>query len=85
MIVTLRQKLTPPQYAARLGVDVHKVISWIKAGELKAIDAATRPGGRPRFLIDESDIAIFEARRTTAPTPRATRRRSKSGWQFRYF
>ncbi len=79
-----RTKVTPSILARRWGVDPHKIITWIRNGELRAIDASTRQGGKPRFLIDEADIAIFEARRTTAPTPRATRRRSKSGWTFTY-
>ena len=52
-----------------------KVLHWIKAGELGAINAATDRNGRPRYLIDQSDIAIFEASRAVQPpTPRIRRR-----------
>ena len=73
---SIRRKITPPQYAARLGVAEEKVIAWIKSGELRAFDASTTRGGRPRYLIDESDIEAFEmARQVTPPTP--TTRRKK--------
>ena len=52
-----RSKTTPPKLAARWGVSEDKVLAWIRSGELRAIDASTRQGGRPRYLIDELDIA----------------------------
>ena len=85
MISPARTKLTPPELAARWGIDCHKVLQWIRSGELKAIDAATKLGGRPRFLIDESDIAAFELRRTvggSAPTPRRRRAKDKGIIEF---
>jgi hypothetical protein len=72
----IRTKFTPPEVARRWGVDAAKVIAWIRSGELRAIDAATRRGGRPRYLIDAVAIADFEALRATVPpAPRAVRRR----------
>lgn len=72
-----RRKITPPQYAKELGVDNAKVLTWIRSGELRAINAATDRNGRPRYLIDVSDIAIFEAARAVQPpTPRVRRRRA---------
>lgn len=74
-----RQKVTPPQYAARLGCKPSKVLAWIVSGELRAIDAAAVRGSRPRYLIDEADISAFEAGRTvTAPAPATPRRRKLS-------
>ena len=73
-----RRKLTPPQYARELGTDTAKVLSWIKSGELPAMNAARHPGGRPRDLIDRADIAIFEQRRSVTPPPaRAVRRKRR--------
>jgi hypothetical protein len=73
MIATLRTKISPPELAARWGLDSHKILSWIRSGELKAIDVSTRQGGRPRFLIDERDIEAFELRRTVGdPVKRFT-------------
>lgn len=42
-----RTKVTPPQYAARLGCKPSKVLGWIVRGELRAIDGAAVRGGRP--------------------------------------
>lgn len=71
-----RTKLSPPQLAAQWGVDVHKVVGWIRSGELRAINLATDRNGRPRYAIDQADIAVFEASRAvTPPAPRPRRRR----------
>ena len=73
-VMPRRCKLTPPELAARLGVKADKVVAWIRSGELRALNAATKPGGRPRWLIDEADVAAFEARRAAQPVPRCTGR-----------
>src|SRR4051812_5843705 len=39
--------MTPPQYAAKLGVSVEKVHGWIRRDELRAINVAAKLGGRP--------------------------------------
>jgi len=71
-----RKKQSPPQLAAEWGVDVAKILTWIKSGELKAINVATRRDGRPRYAIDQADIALFEAARAVRPpAPRARWRR----------
>jgi hypothetical protein len=75
-----RRKVTPPQYARQLGVDTAKVLKWIRSGELRAIDASTTRGSRPRYLIDVADILTFEAGRSVQPpTPRPQRRRRQTG------
>lgn len=61
------QKLTPPQIARRFGVSPEKVLAWIKAGELRAINASTRADGRPRYLVDETDLDAFEQQREVVP------------------
>ncbi len=77
MIATFRKtKVTPPELARQWGIDVAKVLKWIKSGELRAVNLATRRDGRPRYAIDQADIAIFEASRAVQPpTPRMRRRR----------
>jgi hypothetical protein len=72
-----RAKLTPPEIARLWGLSPEKVLTWIKTGELRALNAATRTGGRPRFLVDRADLAEFERRRTVAPNSKATRRRKR--------
>ena len=70
-------KITPPVYARRLGVSQTKVLRWIMAGELPAMNAATRVGGKPRYLIDEADIVDFEQRRQAAAVSRQLSQRPR--------
>ena len=65
-IQTERRKVTPTEVAALWGIGHAKVLSFIRSGELRAINAAT-PGRnqRPRYLIDVDDLADFERRRET--------------------
>ena len=78
MIATSRKtKLTPPELAKLWGIDVQKVLYWIKGCELRAINLATKCDGRPRYAIDIADIALFETTRTVQPpAPRVRRRRA---------
>ena len=71
----IRRFLSPPELAHRYGVDVKKILCWIRRGELPAVNLAADPHGRPRFRINESDIAVFEARRAVSPPPPKMRRR----------
>jgi excisionase family DNA binding protein len=79
-----RIKLTPPQLARRLGVKPDKILTWIRTGELRAVNLATRRDGRPRWLIDEADIAVFEASRQAQPG-RARQRRARPSSVKNYF
>jgi transposase len=83
---TTRRMTTPPKLAARYGVDVHKVVKWIEAGELRAVNLATSTSGRPRWAIDEADILVFEQRRQAQPpTPTPRRRRRQPTGMIEYF
>lgn len=70
-------KISPPKLAKRWGIDPAKVLTWIRVGELRAIDASSRQGGRPRYLIDERDIEAFEQRRAVASSPALAARRQQ--------
>lgn len=72
----MNKKITPPQLAKLWGISPCKVVKWIRAGELRASDASTERGGRPRYLIDVNDLCDFEARRSVSP-PSAPRPRNK--------
>ncbi len=86
MTPAVRTKLTPPAIASQWGIDVAKVLSWIRSGELRAIDASTKRGGRPRFLVDVSDLLIFEqSRAVSPPPPRVPRRRKQPGNVIQFF
>ncbi len=67
---------SPPQLAKRYRVSVDKVVRWILAGELAAMNLATRPGGRPRYKITQDAVAAFELRRSVVP-PRPSPHRRK--------
>ena len=84
-MTSTRQKISPPELARRWGVDASKILTWIRSGELRAINVATHCGGRPRYLIDLADILIFEQRRSAAPPPTAPRRRRKDPAIIQYF
>jgi len=77
------RKLTPPQIARMWGVSVEKILAFIRAGQLRAVNGAL-PGRnqRPRWLVDVDDLRAFEESRSnqhqqpdaSKPAPRARRR-----------
>jgi hypothetical protein len=82
-----KTKFTPPELARRWGVSPAKVTGFIRRGELRAINVATHRHGRPRYLIDEADIAAFELSRQVVPdsgssTTRKLRRRNTNVKKF---
>lgn len=72
-----RRKLRPAQIARAWGIAERKVIGWIRAGELPAINVGNGKTGRPRFLIDKADLEAFEKRRAVVPTEQRRKLRSK--------
>jgi len=70
-------KLSPPQIARMWGVSHEVVLNWIRSGQLKAINVASVMNGRPKFRVDVSELAAFEARRATQPAPKISSRRRK--------
>jgi hypothetical protein len=72
--------LTPPQIAAARRLRVGKVLTWIRRGELRAINCAERPRARPRWRVSAEALSEFDAARSnriliTPAQPRATRGR----------
>ena len=78
------QTLTPPEIASRYRVNADKVLSWIRSGELAAIDVSTRPGGRPRWRITSEAIEDFERRRAAKPAVKTSRRRRQAEVEVEY-
>lgn len=74
---TAPRYLSPPQYAARLGVKPGKVVAWCKTGELRAINTAAKQSSRPRFKISPDAIIAFENSRGPKPPAAPRRRRRK--------
>lgn len=63
--------LTPPRLAKQLGVSCEKVLTWIRNGELRAINVAERLSGRPRWRISPAALEEFCKRRESSPPPTA--------------
>ena len=80
-----KTKFTPPEIARRWGIKPDKIIGWIRSGELAAMNAATKPGGRPRYLIDVRDVEAFELKRSVTPAKKTARPRWKQVGTTEYF
>jgi Helix-turn-helix domain len=66
--------------AARLGVKVDVVLSWLHSGQLAGVNVAQRVAGkRPRWRIAEADLTRFlSSRAAQAPAPRQRRHRQQT-------
>ncbi len=77
---------TPKEVAAEFGVNVSKIIAWIRSGDLRAIDVSEKRGGpRGRWRIENEAIEAFKAgreNRTAVKTPTRFRRRVESPDEF---
>jgi hypothetical protein len=78
---------SPADVAERYGCDVHKVLAWIRSGELRAINvAAKRAAIKPRWRINPDNLAAFEAARACSKSEPTPRRQRKNGAQvIEYF
>ena len=75
----IERDFTPPQLAKLKGIESEKILAWIRSGELRAVNLATRPTGRPRWRIKVEDWLAFEERRAAkSPTKVSRRPRSTS-------
>ena len=71
--------VTVADLSERYGVGEHTVLSWIRSGELRAINCGRRAGSKkPRWRITAEALAAFELLRTPSPPPPRTRRRKQS-------
>ncbi len=73
--------------AARYNVGNHRVLYWIKNGDLRALNVSEGTGQKARWRILEEDLLAFEATRALPPQEKnkPSRRRSKGGYEFQYF
>jgi hypothetical protein len=58
-------------------VAADKVLHLIHTGQLRAINLAHDPNGRPRFRIHQDEVERFEEARSTKPPPPKRRRRRR--------
>jgi len=79
-----RRLITPPALAQEWGVNTGKVVAYIRAGLLPAMNIASPGARRVRYAIDRADIEAFEASRRVVPdgglsTTQRLRRRAATG------
>ena len=83
---TLSVWLSPQDIATSRGISVIKPLTWIKTGELKAVNVATKAGGLPRWRISPADLEAFDAVRAAVPQAPVSRRpRRKAGHVVEFF
>lgn len=81
-----KQTWTPPQLAERWHRSPDTILTWIRSGELPAVNVSTRRGKRPRYQISAADVAVFETKRRVVPPPVVKRsRRKKDDGIIKYF
>jgi hypothetical protein len=69
---------TVADLARRYRVGEDKVRSWIKAGELAAINTSATMCGKPRFVVTPDALFAFEQRRSVSPPKKQQRRKRKA-------
>jgi hypothetical protein len=70
--------LTVQQVADHYGTTPHTVGTWIRSGELKAVNVARdRHARRPTYRITAESLAAFEAARSPPLQPAVKARRRK--------
>ena len=78
--------LSPQDIATSRGINVLKPLTWIKTGELRAVNMATKAGGLPRWRISPADLEAFDASRAAVPQAPVSRRpRRKAGHVVEFF
>jgi Helix-turn-helix domain len=70
--------LTPRELAGILRVSPDKVLGWIRAGELPALNTSSARCRKPRYVVLPHHLVEFERRRQAGPAPKASRRPRKS-------
>ena len=70
-----RAGFTVADVARRYRVGEDKVRTWIRRGELLAINTATELCGKPRWVVTPEALLAFERLRVGGPSPKPARRR----------
>ncbi len=62
-----KKMVSAPELAKLWGVSPAKVLLWVRAGQLRALNLARSTQGRPRYAIDLADVEAFERTRVVVP------------------
>ena len=73
----MTEYLRPRDVSKALGVKYEQVLGFIRRGDLKAINIAVNPNGRPRWRIPEAAIELFAAARSSRTEPQIKRIRRR--------
>ena len=57
------ETLSPPEIAKLPAENPSKVLTWIRSGELRAVNTVKRQGARPKYRITQLDLEAFQNRR----------------------
>jgi hypothetical protein len=76
---------TVAELAARWRVGLDKIRTWIRRGDLVAVNVASNLAGRPQWRVSAEALAAFEARRAGGPPPRPAKRRRKRSPQVDFY
>jgi len=76
---------TPPELAREWGISPDKILTWIRSGELRAVNIATTQLGRPRYQIDAEAIESFKRNRASRPAPKPPKKRRSQPGVIEFF
>jgi len=80
------EMVTPPALARQWGVASGKIIRLIHSHQLRAVNLAVDPLGKPRWRIPKGEVARFLAERMLQPAVRRPRKnRVAASTQREYF
>jgi hypothetical protein len=70
--------LTVADLARRWRIGPDKIRGFLRRGELVGVNVAASLVGKPQWRITLESVKAFEARRTSAPSPKPARRRKRT-------
>jgi hypothetical protein len=86
--IPIRTWYSPAEIARSRGIRVSKVLTWVRNGELEAVNCAERPRQRPRWRVSAEALAAFDrgrSNRAALPVPRGRGRHRPPGEVTEYF
>ena len=80
-----KELLRPSEVAKELRVSAFKVIGWIRAGELRASNVASKSSIRPQWLVPREAVDDFLAARQVYKMPKPEPRFRPEGIALKKF